>query len=109
MIGKAAALGDADFVMPFAALGLESFAVGGEPEEIKNNARQILEQKYSLVVVAEDIAAAAQDVFKDADKDSLPCVVVVPFTNEPEGFAVEALAKSLKLATGIDIVKTNNE
>jgi vacuolar-type H+-ATPase subunit F/Vma7 len=106
MTGKAAALGNADFVMPFSALGLAAFAVENDPRQVEENARKILEEKYSLVVVAEDIAHEAQNVFGEADKKSLPCVVVVPFTKEPEGFAVAELARALKMATGIDIIKT---
>lgn len=106
MIGKAAALGNADFVMPFTALGLISFAVENEPEQVRQTAQKILDEKYSLVVVAEDVAHAAQDVFDEVDSESLPCVVVVPFTKEPEGFAVASLSKALKMATGIDIINT---
>jgi vacuolar-type H+-ATPase subunit F/Vma7 len=106
MIGKAAAIGNADFVMPFASLGLEGFPTENAPQKVQENAEKILEQKYSLVVVAEDIAADAQEIFVAADRESLPCVVVVPFTKEPEGFAVAELGKVLKLATGIDIINT---
>ncbi|MFI4912121.1 MAG: V-type ATP synthase subunit F [Sedimentisphaeraceae bacterium JB056] len=106
MTGKAAALGNADFVMPFTALGLSSFPVENEAEQIRESARKILEEKFSLVVVAEDVAHSAKDIFDEVDKESLPCVVVVPFTKEPEGFAVAELARALKLATGIDIVTT---
>ncbi len=106
MIGKAAAIGNEDFVMPFASLGLEGFPTENTPQKVQENAAKILEQKYSLVVVAEDIAADAQKIFAAADKESLPCVVVVPFTKEPEGFAVAELGKVLKLATGIDIINT---
>jgi len=104
MIGKAAALGNADFVMPFASLGLESFATDNDAQNVRDNATKILKEKYSLVVVAEDIAHEAQEIFAQADKESLPCVVVVPFTKEPEGFAVAELGRVLKMATGIDII-----
>ena len=104
MIGKAAALGNEDFVMPFTALGLVSFAVEDDPEQIRKAAQEILDQKYSLVVVAEDAAHIANDVFAQTAGMALPCVVVVPFTEEPKGFAVQSLGRALKLATGIDIV-----
>lgn len=107
MTGKAAALGNADFVMPFTALGLESFAAD-ERADILEKAQKILDEKYSFVVVAEDAAHIADEVFSQTEKDSLPCVVVVPFTKEPEGFAIASLAKALKMATGIDIVSSSN-
>ena len=100
---KAAVLGDKDFVLPFAAMGLETFPVEGS-DDVQKKAQEILAGKYGLVVVAENIAHAADEVFAKTAKKAFPCVVVVPFTTEPEGFAIEALGRMLKMATGIDIV-----
>jgi len=105
MEGKVAVLGDADFVMPFSALGLETFAVEQQREQIVAAAQQIVEAKYALVVVAEDVARAANEVFAATETAPTPCIVVVPFTTESEGFATEALGQVLKLATGIDILQ----
>ena len=104
MEGKAAVLGDADFVMPFSALGLDTFAVESDSENIAESANEILKRKYALVVVAENVARAAAEVFESVQKQPTPCVVVVPFTTEPEGFATKALGKVLRMATGIDIL-----
>jgi vacuolar-type H+-ATPase subunit F/Vma7 len=56
MEGKIAVLGDTDFVMPFSALGVDTFAVEQTPAEISESARKIVEENYALVVVAENIA-----------------------------------------------------
>jgi V/A-type H+-transporting ATPase subunit F len=104
MEGKAAVLGDADFVMPFSALGLDTFAVESGAENVAESANEILKRKYALVVVAENVARTATEVFESVQKQPTPCVVVVPFTTEPEGFATEALGKVLRMATGIDIL-----
>ncbi len=103
MEGKAAVLGDADFVMPFAALGLDTFAVEPEADKIAAAASEILKRKYALVVTAENVAELAADVFETTLKKATPCVVVVPFTAEPAGIATQSLSKLLKMATGIDI------
>ncbi len=105
MEGKVAVLGDADFVMPFSALGVDTYAVGHEREQIAAAAEQIVDAKYALLVVSENVAAAADEVLAATESKPTPCVVVVPFTQESEGFATEALGKVLKLATGIDILK----
>jgi len=107
MEGKIAALGDSDFVMPFSALGLDTFAVSDKAEDIINSATTILKARYALVVVAENIAPVAQEVFEATSQQPIPCVVTVPFTTESEGFATEALGKLLKMATGIDILQNN--
>lgn len=105
MDAKAAVLGNADFVMPFSALGLDTFVVEPEAEKVAQTAQEILKQKYALVVVAENIAAFAQTVFDTTQKKATPCVVVVPFTTEPSGVATESLGRLLKIATGINILQ----
>jgi vacuolar-type H+-ATPase subunit F/Vma7 len=104
MEGKAAVLGDSDFVMPFAALGLDTFAVEPEAGDIGATASEILKRKYALVIAAENVAELAADVFESTQKKATPCVVVVPFTTEPTGLATETLGRLLKMATGINIL-----
>ena len=104
MESKVAVLGGADFVMPFAALGLDTYAVEVDVESVTGTAVEILKKRYGLIVVAENIAAFAGEVFESKQKDATPCVVVVPFATESEGFATKALGRVLKMATGIDIL-----
>ena len=103
MEGKAAVLGDSDFVMPFSALGLDTFAVESDSASIVKVAEEILKAEYVLVVVAENVAESANEIFQTRQNQPLPVVVVVPFTTESEGFATRALSRVLKMATGIDI------
>jgi vacuolar-type H+-ATPase subunit F/Vma7 len=107
MEGKIAVLGDTDFVLPFSALGLDTFAVEQAPTEIADSAKKIIAEKYALVVVAENIAPKAEAVFADYRNKPTPCVVVVPFTTESEGYATQALGEVLKMATGINILKND--
>ena len=106
MEGKVAVLGNGDFVMPFAALGLDAFATEMQPDKVVEAAQAILKQRYALVVVSENVARAAQPVFDEVQKNATPCVVIVPFTAEPSGIATESLGRMLRLATGINILKT---
>ena len=104
MESKVAVLGSADFVMAFSALGLDGFAVEPTAENVAASAKDIVNKRYGLVVVAENIAQMADEVFADTQKKATPCVVVVPFMKESEGYATKALGRVLKVATGIDIL-----
>jgi len=104
MESKVAVLGSLDFVMAFSALGLDSFAVEPQADIVAEKAEEILKLKYGLVVVAENIAQMADAVFRRTQKDAMPCVLIVPFMKESEGFALKLLGRQLKLATGIDIL-----
>lgn len=101
---KVAAFGDADFVMPFSAIGLDTFAVEPEGEKVVQAAEKLLKAKYGLIIVAENTAKLAGDTFENAQKAPTPCIVIVPFTTESDGFASKALGRTIKLATGIDIL-----
>ena len=102
---KIAVLGDTDFVMPFSAMGLDTFPTADTRDEIAENAKQIIEGAYALVVLAENIAPVAEEFFADYQNTPTPCIVVVPFTTESEGFATQALGDAIKMATGINILE----
>jgi V/A-type H+-transporting ATPase subunit F len=107
MEGKIAVLGGTDFVMPFSALGVDTYPVGQVVGDIAENAKKIISEKYALVVVAENIAPAAEEIFSDFEDMPTPCIMVVPFTTESEGFATQALGEVLKIATGINILQNS--
>lgn len=107
MEGKVAVLGDSDFVMPFSVLGVDTYAVGPSADQITENASKIIEGKYTLVIVAENVAPAAQEVFSARENVPTPCIVVVPFTTESKGFATQALAEVLKMTTGVNILQNS--
>ena len=101
---KIAVIGDPDFVMPFSALGLDTFAVSESADDIIETATKVAEGNYGLVVVAENIIETVEPVFADQLNKPTPCIVTVPFTAEPTGIAVRSLGESIKLATGINIL-----
>lgn len=107
MQGKVAVLGNIDFVTPYSMLGIETFVVEQDAGNAVEQAVAIIAGKYAMVIVAENIAPLVQEQFDSLQKKSLPCVVVVPFTTEPEGYAVRSLGQVLRMATGIDILKNS--
>lgn len=107
MEGKIAVIGSTDFVMPFSALGVDTYPVGLSAGDIEENANKIISEKYALVVVAENIAAQTNEVFSACEDMPTPCIMVVPFTTKSEGFATQALGEVLKMATGINILENN--
>lgn len=107
MEGKVAVIGNEDFVLPFSALGLDTYPVELDEQNIRDTASEILEGDYTLIVIAENIAETADKVFGKVENDPTTSVIVVPFTQPSEGFATRSLGKSLRRATGIDILKND--
>jgi V/A-type H+-transporting ATPase subunit F len=106
MEGKIAVLGDTDFVMPFSALGMDTYPAD-QTQQVTEAAKKIVEDKYALVVVSEDKLKAAQEVFAAYENSPAPCIIAVPFTTESKGLATETLGKVLKMATGINILQNS--
>ncbi len=104
MEAKVAVLGDNDFVMPYSTLGLDTYPVEDKPELVEKQAKQIVDQKYGLIVIAENIAPMADKVFQEIETKPLPAVIVVPFTAESTGFALQSLGHLLKMSLGVDII-----
>ena len=107
MQDKIAVLGDIDFVMPFSALGLDTYAVGKSEQQIIENAEKIIKEGYTLIVISEDIATTTKEIFSSYCNKPTPCILVVPFTSQATGFATQELGKALKMATGINILKSD--
>ena len=105
MEGKIAVFGDSDFVMPFSALGVDTYSVEAQSETVRETAEEILQKRYGLIVVAENVAVLAGEAFEKTERQATPCVLVVPFTTKSEGFATKALGRLLKIATGINILE----
>jgi len=101
---KAAALGGADFVLPFSALGLDTFRTDSK-EQTQEAAKKIIDAGYALVVVAETVAADAEQIFSEYHDEALPSITIAPFTTESTGAAVAGLGEAVRLATGINILK----
>jgi vacuolar-type H+-ATPase subunit F/Vma7 len=105
MQGKIAILGSADFVMPYSALGVDCFPVDDKAEVIIRTAEKIAAEEYAIIIVAENIAPKTEEVFRQFSTKVMPCILVVPFTTESKGYAVENLSRLLKIATGINILQ----
>ena len=105
MEGKIAVFGDSDFVMPFSALGVDTYSVEAQSEVVRETAEEILQKRYGLIVVAENVAVLAGEAFEKTERQATPCVLVVPFTTKSQGFATKALGRLLKIATGINILE----
>jgi vacuolar-type H+-ATPase subunit F/Vma7 len=104
-VSKVAALGSTDFVMPYKALGIETFAVENDHAGVVAAATSVVEGGYGLIIVAENVAQWVDEVLGRFASDPMPCVIVMPFTVSSTGFALESLAEAMKLATGIDIIR----
>ena len=106
MESKAAVLGSTDFVMPFRALGIDSFPVEADRDSVIRAGQAVAAGGYGLIIVAENIALLADEVLGSFSPEPIPCVIVMPLSSTSTNFAVKSLGMALKLATGIDIMKT---
>ena len=102
MGAKVGAMGSSDFVLPYRALGVDTFPVAGD-DEARTALGHMLDANYAVILVAEDMASATEDMLAPYTEQPAPCVLTVPSATRSTGYAGEALGRLLRLATGIDI------
>ena len=95
------------FILTSTRNQLENNPVSDENEQIIESANKIIDQKYPLIIVAENVAEKADEVFRPLNNSPAVSILVVPFTTESKGFAIESLGETLKMATGISILQNN--
>ena len=96
------ALGSSDFVLPYRALGVDTFPAT-DSDQARAALGRMLDENYAVILVAEDVAPALEEMLAPYTEEPAPCVLVVPSATQSTGYAGEALGRLLKLATGIDI------
>ena len=102
MGAKVGALGSSDFVLPYRALGVDTFPVAG-PDEARDALAGMLDENSAVILVAEDVAPALEETLAPYLEEPAPCVLTVPSATRSTGYAGDALGRLLKLATGINI------
>ena len=96
------AMGSSDFVLPYRALGVDTFPVADDAQA-RDALRRMLDENYAVILVAEDVAPAVEEMLAPYTEEPAPCVLVVPSATRSTGYAGEALGRLLQLATGINI------
>lgn len=104
MTGKAIAfIGDADSVLGFRALGVDSI-VPESAEDAVASFRALVKEKVSVIMIVEDLLDILEDEITALADEPLPAVVILPGISGGEERGAKIIRKLVTRAVGIDLM-----
>jgi len=102
---RMAAVGEADSIIGFLALGVEIHPVTstGEAAEILDKLVNGKE-RYGIVLITETVAEQIMDRIIDLSERVLPTIVLIPSNRGSKGYAMERIRRIVERAVGADIL-----
>lgn len=106
-MAKIGVIGDADSIMGFKALGIDTYSVTAEeaPQLIHKLARE----KYAVIFITEKTAQRAKEAIDRYKNVAYPAIIPIPGNYGTIGLGMAALKANAEKAIGMDILFGNNE
>ncbi len=101
--GRTAFLGDADSVLGFRALGVETYTPL-DRENARKTFQRLVKEKFSVIMVTEDIMEKIDDLVADTLGLPLPAVVVLPGVSGSRRRGEDAIRTLIIKAVGVDLM-----
>ncbi len=101
--GKIAFIGDADSVLGFRALGVETVVPGNADEARKQFAR-LVKEKTSIIMITEDMMDHLQDQIDETVHMAIPSVVVLPGIKGTQRRGEDTIRELIIKAVGVDLM-----
>ena len=102
MANKIAAIGKRDAILPYKAIGVEIY-ITEEKDAFRDIIRKLVDEKYAIVLVTEEIAEEFSDIIKEYNEFMIPSIIPVPGTEGSTGYGAKRLREAVKKAVGADI------
>lgn len=101
---KIAAVGEADIILGYKALGIET-----HPAVDLQNAADVVESLiraggYGIIFVSESMAEKVDSLMSEYGSLPLPSVVYIPGSGGAQGFAMNRIRRIIEKAVGADIL-----
>lgn len=101
--GKIAFIGDADSVLGFRALGVETVVPGNADEARKQFAR-LVKEKTSIIMITEDMMDHLQEQIDETVHMAIPSVVVLPGIKGTQRRGEDTIRELIIKAVGVDLM-----
>lgn len=101
---RMAAVGEADSIIGFLALGVEIFPVTSSEEAATRLKGLTEENEYGIIFVTETVAQQVMETITTLSERALPSIVLIPSNRGAHGFALERIRTIVERAVGADIL-----
>lgn len=102
---RMAAVGEADSIIGFLALGVEIHPVTSTGEAASILEKLVnAEEKYGIILITETVAEQIIDRITALSGRAFPTVVLIPSNRGGKGYALERIRRIVERAVGADIL-----
>ncbi|NLY89813.1 MAG: V-type ATP synthase subunit F [Firmicutes bacterium] len=102
---RMAAVGEADSIIGFLALGVEIHPVTSSSEAASILEKLVNpEEKYGIIFITETVAEEIMDRIAALGERAFPTVVLIPSNRGGKGYALERIRRIVERAVGADIL-----
>ena len=98
-----AALGDADTVFAFKAVGADAYAVTNETEAREK--LRLLARNYDIIFITEQVAEQVPDLIARYKTRAFPAVIPIPSSKGSTGLGRRSVRADVEKAIGTDILQ----
>lgn len=106
-MAKIGVIGDADSVMGFKTLGIDTFAVTAD--EAPRLIHKLAKEKYAVIFITEKTAILASEAIGRYKDVAYPAIIPIPGNYGTTGLGMAALKANVEKAIGVDILFGSNE
>jgi len=97
-----AAIGEADSIIGFLALGVRIYPVASSQEAA--GVLEEIKQQFGIIFITETVAQEMMEVINNMSQEALPAIVLIPSNQGSRGYALSRLRKMVERAVGADIL-----
>lgn len=96
-------VGDADSILAFKAIGVETFGVSSA-EEAKEFIKEMSKKDFKVIFLTENYAEALEDFLKKYRAKMTPAIIPVPSSCGSNGYGMEGVRRDMEKTIGADIL-----
>ena len=105
---KMAAIGPADCLRAFGALGIEVRAAR-TGEEAARALSDLAREQYAVIFITEDEAGRINDIIARYRRELFPAIILIPNASGASGLGMGNVRKNAAMAAGSDILLSGKE
>ncbi len=102
-MSKIAVIGDKESVYGFAALGLDTYFINYQEDNVALFKKLCQSQNYSIIYITEAAAAMLDKEIEKYKDQPAPAIILIPGVSGNTGEGLSAVRKSVEKAVGSDI------
>jgi V/A-type H+-transporting ATPase subunit F len=104
---KLAVVGNYESVLPFQAVGMESFILSDDaPDEIVETLNRLSVRNYAVIFLLEEWYSANKALVDELNETSPASIIPIPGLQGSLGVGIESIRESVERAVGMDIFAT---